>query len=107
MLSTSLGVPTTSKATQRGRIMSSLASRALMKCSTSSRSEISQRRRKRACMRGIVASSARIFTASLNLLTASRQFRAAVLSDGYDDFVAWYGDVTGYGQQAIEGRPHS
>jgi dipeptidyl aminopeptidase/acylaminoacyl peptidase len=37
--------------------------------------------------------------ASLNLMTSSTQFKAAVLSDGFANFFTAYGDMSGYGVQ--------
>jgi dipeptidyl aminopeptidase/acylaminoacyl peptidase len=39
--------------------------------------------------------------ASLQLLTLSHQFKAAVLTDGFDNFLTEFADITGYGTSAV------
>jgi dipeptidyl aminopeptidase/acylaminoacyl peptidase len=41
--------------------------------------------------------------AALTLLTISAQFKAAVLMDGYGDFAAEFGEISGYGAQSVSG----
>jgi dipeptidyl aminopeptidase/acylaminoacyl peptidase len=47
---------------------------------------------------GLIGQSAGV-QASLNLMTSSTQFKAAVLSDGFANFFTIYGDMSGYGVQ--------